>query len=546
LRAVRWRFQRTVVLAVATGIVVGLAVALFEYVAAGMVLERILDARLAVQMAAPGVGLLLATLALRWFARRASPSTADEYVNYFHDRRRALPLWPVPGRLAAAAATLGLGGALGFEGPSIYLGAATGSAMQQRFQGWFGREETRVLMVAGAAAGVAAVFRAPVTGAVFALEVPYRHDLAARAVLPALMGAASSYLAFVAVRGTDPLLGVFGHPTFSTADLAGAVAVGLLCGVGARGFAAVVGWAKRLSRRSRVRVRLPAVGLALLGLAASSYAVFDASLTLGPGYQAITWAADPHEGLPLVALLFAMRFAATGLTLAGGGAGGVFVPLAVQGALVGRFVSGLLNDTQSSLFPLVGMAAFLGAGYRTPIAAIAFVAEVTGGRAGFVIPGLIAAVTADLVMGESSVSGYQQDRRAGHLERRLRLPVTAALVRDAHPVSPQTSLHDLVNVHFVSADARSVPVASDGHYLGMVRGEDVEHVEQLERDAMTVADVMTSLQPAELSWTMRRAVMVMRETGAERLAVVDHGRLVGVVTMTEILRLDDLLDGEDA
>lgn len=532
-------------LATATGVVTGLAVHLFEWVTAEIVLDRLFEARLAVQVVAPGVGLLGATLALRYLARRASPALADEYVNYFHDRHRSLPLGPVGGRLVAGFSTLASGGAMGFEGPSIYLGAAVGSGMQRRFKDWFSREEAKVMMVAGAAAGVAAIFKTPFTGAIFALEVPYRYDLAARAVLPALVGSATSYVTFVAFQGTAPILGVWGNPQFSTVDLAGAALLGVLCGGGARAFAAMVNWTKEQAKRTRMRLRLPLAAGGLVGLAVSSWAIYDVAFTLGPGYDSIVWAADPTQGLGLVALLFAMRAAATGLTLMGGGAGGVFVPLVVQGALLGRFVGGLLDQTQTALFPLAGMAAFLGAGYRTPIAAVAFVAESTG-RAGFVIPGLIAAVLAVLVMGDASVTPYQQFRRAGHLERRLRLPITAALIRDAHAVGPHTRLDQLVSEDFVSAHARSVPVATDGRYVGMVRIEEVEEIPREQWPDTEVGQVMlTNLPSAELSWNLRRAIAVMEEHDVSRLAVTDHGRLVGVTTTSEILRLGEILDETD-
>lgn len=544
LRELQRRWQRTLIVAGVTGVVTGLGVHGFEWLTAQVLFERVQRMRLGPQIAAPALGLLVAVLALRYLARRTSPSTSDEYVNYFHDRHRTLPLWPVGGRMAASVATLGGGGALGFEGPSIYLGSSVGAAFQRRFHHWFSKEEAKVMMVAGAAAGVSAIFKAPFTGAIFAVEVPYRQDLAARAVVPALVGSATSFVTFAAFQGTEPLLNVWGNPQFSTLDLAGAALLGLLCGGGARLFAAMTRWTKEQAKRTRMRRRLPLAAGGLGGLAAASYIVYDSTLSIGPGYDAIIWSADPTQGLELVALLFAIRAVATGLTLLGGGAGGVFVPLVVQGALLGRFVGGIFEQTQSSLFPLVGMAAFLGAGYRTPIAAVAFVVETTT-RAGFVIPGLIAAVLAELVMGNESVTPYQEVRRAGHLERRLRLPITASLVRDAHAVAPGTPIAEVVSEHFVAARARSVPVVTDGRYLGMVRVEEIEAVARDQWDGTTVADVMLPLPSAELSWNLRRAIAVMEEHDVSRLAVCDHGRLVGVVTTSEILRLDDILDETD-
>ena len=102
-----------------------------------------------------------------------------------------------------------------------------------------------------------------------------------------------------------------------------------------------------------------------------------------------------------------MRCLATAVTVAGGGVGGLFVPLVVAGALLGRLAVGVVGDAHITLFVVIGVAAFLGAGYRVPLAAVMFVAETTG-RPGFVVPGLLAAVAAMLVMGRGSVTAYQR------------------------------------------------------------------------------------------------------------------------------------------
>jgi CIC family chloride channel protein len=107
-------------------------------------------------------------------------------------------------------------------------------------------------------------------------------------------------------------------------------------------------------------------------------------------------------------VLLVLRALATVATYGGGGAGGLFIPLVVEGALLGRIVSDGLGD-RSPLFSTLGIAAFLGAGYRVPLAAVMFVAETTG-RASYVVAGLIAAASASLVAGRSSVTGYQRAR----------------------------------------------------------------------------------------------------------------------------------------
>jgi chloride channel protein, CIC family len=123
---------------------------------------------------------------------------------------------------------------------------------------------------------------------------------------------------------------------------------------------------------------------------------------------------SPTHAAGVVALILVLRALATSATVAGAGVGGLFVPLVVMGALLGRLCSTATGDARTSLFVVLGVAAFLGAGYRVPLAAVMFVAETTG-RPGFVVPGLLAAVAAELVMGSTSVTSYQRPARAASI-----------------------------------------------------------------------------------------------------------------------------------
>jgi CIC family chloride channel protein len=130
------------------------------------------------------------------------------------------------------------------------------------------------------------------------------------------------------------------------------------------------------------------------------------SLTVGTGYDVIRWLAEEHA-LWLLAVVFALRCLATAATVAGGGVGGLFVPLVVGGAIVGRGVGDIVNPLDPTLYVLLGIAAFLGAGYRVPLAAVMFVAEATG-QPGFIVPALFAAVAGELVMGRQSITTFQR------------------------------------------------------------------------------------------------------------------------------------------
>ena len=158
-----------------------------------------------------------------------------------------------------------------------------------------------------------------------------------------------------------------------------------------------------------VWIRVPVAGAVLAGFVVISDWACGAPLSFGPGYSALSWALDPNQVLWAVALLLVVRCLATITVTGGGGVGGLFIPLVVAGALTGRLVGGVLHAADETLFAVIGVAAFLGAGYRVPLAAVMFVAETTG-QPGFVVPGLLAAVAAELVMGASSVTTYQMSR----------------------------------------------------------------------------------------------------------------------------------------
>jgi CIC family chloride channel protein len=405
LRSLVLRSREVVVLAAVVGAATGFGVALFDAVVAVHLLERLVEAPVWLVPVVPLVGLL-ATTAILKAGGGVSPSTSDDYIANVHVPDD-LPLRPLPWRMAAAVASLGSGVPGGLEGPSIYLGAGVGTGVQGWLRRSLGPTATKTLMVAGAAAGVAAIFKAPATGAVFALEVPYRDDLARHQLIPALVGAASGYLAFVAVNGTAPLLEVAGRAPFDVRDLVGAVALGIGTGVLVRGYAAALRRAKAFRTRTSPWLAAMVGGVVIALAAVAGRAATGDWVGLTPGYNVIEWATASERGLVLLLVVLAIRLSGTVASVAGGAVIGLFVPLVVAGALVGQFAGNALDAPNTTLFVVIGVAAALGAGYRVPLAAVMFVAEATG-RPDFLVPGLFAAVAADLIMGTSSVTDYQQ------------------------------------------------------------------------------------------------------------------------------------------
>jgi len=537
------------------GVVTGLAVSAIELVALRLLLESLLERDLWQQALAPGLGLLIAVLLLRWGDRGSplSPSTSEEYIRAYHARHFVVRVLHLPFRLAAGIATIGLGGALGLEGPSIYAGSTMGASIQRKLQAVFQEKDNKALLVAGAAAGVSAIFQAPATGVLFALESPYKGDLGRRALLPSLISSAASYLTFVSVTNIDGE-GVFGVSEanvsvgFGRTELLGAALVGLLCGVGAIGFARMVKWCKSV-QGSRPAWQLVMAGAVVLGgLAVGVDAVYDEPLSLGPtaGVHLTNWVVSSSPSLWLVVLLLLVRTVAVGTSLAAGGVGGVFIPLAVSGLLIGRLVAGWVDVGPGSMpfFPFIGVAAFLAAGYRTPLTAVMFVAE-SSGAPQFVVPGLIAVAVSQVIIGSNSVSSHQHDLRTGHLEARFQMPITSAMRDVRHIVSSTDTISDFVwGYAFPSKEVAGIVADEELHFEGMIRLHDARDVDRAEWGSASVVSVMDDrIQPARFSWTIGEAMAEMELHDLDQYPVVDTGlRVVGVVTSESILKLDEILE----
>lgn len=507
------------------GVGVGIVVCALEWITVHGGLDRLTEMPLWFQAAGPGIGLVLAALIL---GRRVTAATSEEYVRVFHSGAD-LPLRDLPRKFGAAVATLGLGGAGGLEGPSVFLGATIGQRGASRFEGILGPRAHRAMTAAGAAAGVAAIFQAPATGVLFALETPFQRDVARRALIPALIAASSAYLTYVTIFGVDSFLPVPSGRVRLRDQVVGALVLGVVAGITARALAFVWSEAKSLGNRVPRPARI-VLGASIGALClAGARGLTGESFTLGPASEEITRIAlDPDNALWVIAGAFALRTMATAATLGAGGVSGLFIPLAVQGLLVGRLVGSVFDAPSEALYPVIGLAAVLGAGYRTPLAAVMFVAETTG-RAEFVIPALLATAVSQSVMGTASVSAHQVTEREGLLERRLRMPVGEVMMT-VPVLEPTMPITEIIDSYGSRPPAQALPVADTG-YRGLLVLRDLAAAMFEHGPEATAADVMQDVAPVAVDAPAVEAARLMGEHDTAILAVVDRaGRAIGVVT----------------
>ncbi len=540
------RLARLLLASATLGLVIGFTIYAYDFIVEEKLLHWLFDLPLVMQAILPFVGIFIAVVVLRFVGgRNTNPGTADEFIRQFHEPNPKFRVRDLPAKLLAGIATIGFGGGLGLEGPSIYIGSSLGINLGRPFK-WFRKTERKMLMVAGAAAGVAAIFKAPATGVIFALESPYRDDSTKRALLPALIAAAVSFTVFTLFSNTEAIfkdLGESDSNPISTLNLLGGAVVGIVAGLAGRVFAYLVRWSKDFRTKTPVVYRLIIGGLILAGMVVLTDWLFNSSLSLGPGTQAALWAIDPERGLGLIALLFGIRILVTLTTVGMGGTGGLFIPLASLGIIMGSFIGNLIGQTGSNLYPILGLAAFLAAGYRVPFTAVVFVAEATFGSP-FVVPALIASALSQVVAGPASVASYQRVERQGHLEGRMALPITSALTTDVLTVPTDATVQEFVYQHVLANRTRDVPVTENGLFKGMCSWQTIAELDQTQWTTTNVEAVyIGDCSRAMPTWTLHDVLIAMEKDNTETIPVVDaEDALIGVVYEDDIIKLRDLLE----
>lgn len=342
---------------------------------------------------APAIGGVLSGFLVYRFAPEAAGHGTDAAIRaYHHDGGRIA--WRIPiVKLFASALTIGSGGSAGREGPIAQIGAGFGSLLGGVLR--LSVKQRRILLAAGVAAGIGAIFRAPFAGAVFGAEVLYREpDIEAEVLVPSLLASIVSYSVYCSVHG-------FGHLFTGTGGFTVEHPLALLCYVVLGIVLAFVGigYISTLARLTALFTRWkisnyakPAIGGLLVGVigAASYLALSDTSVlaVMGSGYGTVQRVIGAHGGLniPLSVLVVVAfgKILTTSLTIGSGGSGGVFGPSMVIGGCVGALIGTVFHALTPTLVPdvapfvIVGMAGFFAGVAKTPISTLLMVGELTG------------------------------------------------------------------------------------------------------------------------------------------------------------------------
>jgi CIC family chloride channel protein len=409
--------RKWLVVAPVIGLVTGLVITGVVVIILGQLWPRVLGYYLHHHWSiVPGLvlGMIATGLIMQFLTPDPNEHSTEEIIRSYHEHEGEVDMRSFVPKLLAAVTTVGFGGSAALEGPSIYGGAAIGSWLWtklRRLRLRLDERDRRIMLICGAAAGMSAVFRAPLTGIVFALEMPYRDDLAHEALVPSLIASVVSFVTLSSFLGAAPLFNFSSSTGFLSNDLYWSALLGLIVGLVAMAFVITF----RRVRRFFVQWAVPhflklALGGLLTGLCGLLFLrIYPGNLVpIGPNYEAVGEILSQHHGSSQLIIFSVLKLGATLFTLAAGGVSAMFVPLFLVGGSLGTaFGQSIVHSSSLDLYAAVGMASFLAAGYKTPLAAVVFVAEATGGHA-FIVPALIGAAVAYAVSGDASASGDQR------------------------------------------------------------------------------------------------------------------------------------------
>ena len=570
----KWREQHikektfVVVLALVVGAVSGLAAVLLKFLIgfiAGLLTKHVHIAGGNYEyLVFPVAGILIAGLYVRYVIRDDIYHGVTRVLYAIAQRKSRLKPHNMYASLVASSVTIGFGGSVGAEGPIVFTGAAIGSNLGQFFR--LSPQTLMLLVGCGAAAGIAGIFKAPIAGVLFTIEV-LLIDLNSRSVVPLIIASVTGATVAYAFTGYNVEFFFSQSEQFFTSRIPFVILLGLFCGFVSLYFNKTI----EMMENMFSRITKPGIRFAIGAVILSSLIFFFPAL-YGEGYGAINSLLNgdvtplfdnsvfySHRNsvwwaVALVGCLTLTKVFATSATNGGGGVGGTFAPSLYVGCMAGFFFAFLLNSLgvvdqalplSHKNFALLGMAGVMAGVMHAPLMAIFLTAEMTGGYDLF-LPLLIVSVVSYLTSRIILPYGIYSRRLAKrgellthHKDKSVLtlLKMDSVIEKDFTPVNPKMSLKEMVDV--IAHSSRNMfPVVDDeGNLLGIVHLDDIRNIMfRPDLYRRIYVERFMSAPPAqiEVGTPMERVMKTFDETKAWNLPVVENGKYVGFISKSKI------------
>ncbi len=508
----------------------------------------------------PAVGVILTALYVRYIVRDDISHGVTRVLYAISQNKSRLKRHNIYTSVLASSVTIGFGGSVGAEGPIVYTGAAIGSNLGRTF-----RMSPRILMIlvgCGAAAGIAGIFKAPIAGMLFTLEV-LMLDLTTVSVMPLLIASITSTTLAYVYTGYEFEFFFAQTEDFYTSRIPYVILLGVVCGLASLYFTRVMNMMENFFARFKNRWARTAVGCAILSLL-----VFVFPPLYGEGYGSIIgllagdtssivngslFYGDRNQVWFLaifIGMVVATKAFATSATNGAGGVGGTFAPSLYVGCLTGFLFAFIVNqlgwgELSTKNFALIGMAGVMSGVMHAPLMAIFLSAELTGGYDLFLPLLIVSTISYGTIKFFEPYSIYTMrlakrgELLTHHKDKAVLtlLKVNNVIETDFLPVYPDMTLKDMVDT--IAKSKRNLfPVINEKRKLvGVVLLDEIRNImfrPDLYR-RMRVSTFM-SMPPAkiEVNQSMDSVMKTFDDTGAWNLPVVDNGTYVGFVSKSKI------------
>ncbi len=508
----------------------------------------------------PVVGILITILFVKYVVRDNISHGVTKVLYAISQNKSRLKRHNMYSSLLASSITIGFGGSVGAEGPIVYTGAAIGSNL-----GSWMRLSPRVLMIlvgCGAAAGIAGIFKAPIAGMLFTLEV-LMIDLTTVSVMPLLIASITGATIAYVFTGYDVEFFFIQSEPFATSRIPFAILLGIFTGLVSLYFTRVINVMENYFSSLKNQWLKFAAGGAML-----SVLVFIFPPLYGEGYGSIVSLLGGNvEGildgsifyadrdnmwfiLGFIALIILTKVFATSATTGSGGIGGTFAPSLYVGCMAGFFFASLINhlfglDLSVKNFALMGMCGVMSGVMHAPLMGIFLTAELTGGYELFLPLLIVSTLSYGTIKMFEPYSIYAMrlaqrgELLTHHKDKAVLtlLKINNVIETDFISVRPEMSLKEMVEV--ISKSNRNLfPVVDEsGRLLGVVLLDEIRNI-MFRPDLYRRMFVHTfmSMPPAsiEVGESMERVMKIFDDTGAWNLPVVEGGRYVGFVSKSKI------------
>ncbi len=444
--------------------------------------------------------------------------------------------------------SIGTGGGGGREAPIVQVGSAIGSTVAQMLR--FSPNKTRTLLGCGAAAGLAAVFNAPIGGVMFAVEV-LLGDFSVKTFSPIVIAAVIGTVLSRSFLGNSPTFQVPEYALVSNTELLFYCILGILAGLSAVMFIkiyyALEEWFGRIEQRWKIPVwAMPAIG----GLMSGVICIWFPGL-YGFTYEAINNAVHGNETWTNMIGIYLFKPVVAGLSIGSGGSGGMFAPAMKMGAMLGGMFGKLVHmifptiTATSGAYALVGMGALTAGIMRAPLTVILILFEVTG-QYEIVLPIMFAAVTSSLVARlayRHSMESYVLDKEGVRVGFGIALSV-AEHIRIANVIKTDyvkfidsESAENMIDVFFNTPESSFLVTDDQGVFSAIISLDEMRAL--LREDFLTgiIAEDITKKDVPVLYETSKldEALKLFEISDYDMLPVLDteSGKLLGVVRQEE-------------